>query len=280
MESIRTNVDQVCADFRSIKEKIVEHGVEVADGTPTSEYASKVDEVYEAGKDVEAQSWWDLVTDGGIKETMNYLFYNADFNTIIGGFSPPYTLKPIYAGFILSNTKGVKKITKEHIDFSSALSCNYSFTNCYDLEEIEEISVPNSHMWLFSGCTNLKSIGKFILKENTQVSANPPFSSCTALENISVEGIIPNSISFQWSSKLTRDSMLGKLATSEQIAEGKNLFTVNGITYYGGIFGALKNFVEEGLGNTATITLHATPKALLTDEEKLVVTDTLGWTIA
>ena len=49
-ESLETNVGQTNADFQAIKNKIVEKGVEVAEETRTAEYASKVDEVYEKGK--------------------------------------------------------------------------------------------------------------------------------------------------------------------------------------------------------------------------------------
>lgn len=42
-----TNLEQLYTDLGAIKTKIVEKGVEVADGTPTSEYAGKVDEVYQ-----------------------------------------------------------------------------------------------------------------------------------------------------------------------------------------------------------------------------------------
>ena len=48
--ALDVNIEQVDADFTSIKEKIIEKGVDVAKGTKTSEYASKVDEVYAKGQ--------------------------------------------------------------------------------------------------------------------------------------------------------------------------------------------------------------------------------------
>lgn len=48
--SLDTNVHQAISDFNSVKDKFVENGVEVSDGTKTSEYADKVDEVYSVGK--------------------------------------------------------------------------------------------------------------------------------------------------------------------------------------------------------------------------------------
>jgi hypothetical protein len=50
MATLEQNIRQVNSDFQAIKAKIIEKGVDIADGTRTAEYASKIDEVYEAGK--------------------------------------------------------------------------------------------------------------------------------------------------------------------------------------------------------------------------------------
>lgn len=50
IERLQMNANQANSDFVAIKGKIIEKGVEVAEGTRTAEYASKVDEVYEKGK--------------------------------------------------------------------------------------------------------------------------------------------------------------------------------------------------------------------------------------
>lgn len=50
MANLITNVNQACADLANIKKAIIDNGVEVANGTPSSEYSSKVNAVYEAGK--------------------------------------------------------------------------------------------------------------------------------------------------------------------------------------------------------------------------------------
>ena len=49
MANLITNVNQACADLTNIKNAIIDNGVEIASGTPSSEYAEKIDEVYEAG---------------------------------------------------------------------------------------------------------------------------------------------------------------------------------------------------------------------------------------
>lgn len=51
IERLQMNVNQAESDLINIKTSIQNAGVEVPDGTYTSEYASKVDEVYEVGKE-------------------------------------------------------------------------------------------------------------------------------------------------------------------------------------------------------------------------------------
>lgn len=50
MATLEMNVNQANSDFQSIKTAITDKGVTIDDGTKTSEYASKVEEVYEAGQ--------------------------------------------------------------------------------------------------------------------------------------------------------------------------------------------------------------------------------------
>ena len=56
MANIEMNISQVNADFQAIKNKIKDY-TEVADGTRTSEYANKIDDVY---KTVEEMSFANL----------------------------------------------------------------------------------------------------------------------------------------------------------------------------------------------------------------------------
>nr|DAS46850.1 MAG TPA: leucine rich repeat protein [Caudoviricetes sp.] len=45
MATLKENINQAIADFDSIKEAIENQGVEVPNGTPTSQYGSKIDEI-------------------------------------------------------------------------------------------------------------------------------------------------------------------------------------------------------------------------------------------
>lgn len=47
MATLKENINQAIADFDSIKEAIENQGVEVPNGTPTSQYGSKIDEIFD-----------------------------------------------------------------------------------------------------------------------------------------------------------------------------------------------------------------------------------------
>ena len=48
--TINENVEQAILDFGTIKQAIIDKGVEVPDGTPTSQYATKIGEIQSGGR--------------------------------------------------------------------------------------------------------------------------------------------------------------------------------------------------------------------------------------
>lgn len=244
------------------------------------------DEVYEvghnkgfdAGKQAMNDAWWKVKTANFTRKGYDYGFAGEDF-TYVGGFNPPIQIKPQgYSSRIFSSAKGLGEITADKLDLSLCTTTEFIFAGA-DTPRIEIINTIgcSAVKSLFSENSYTHTVDKVILKDDgSQTFNQTAFGYTYALENITFEGVIGSDIWFTRSPKLTRDSMLGKLATAEQIADGKNLFTVNGSTYYGGIFGALKTFTAGS--NTCTIQLHTTPKALLSDAEKQAVANK-GWTI-
>lgn len=49
MANLLTNINQVCSDLTNIKNTIIEYGVPIETGTPSSDYAKKIDDVYNSG---------------------------------------------------------------------------------------------------------------------------------------------------------------------------------------------------------------------------------------
>ena len=249
MESLRTNVNQVCSDFRDIKDAIVSSGVEVADGTKTSEYAGKVSEVYEKSR----LDTWNKITNYNTR-----IFYtNAYWGMPDGSFDPPFALRPVNAEGMFREVKQ-KKITTEQLDLSACENFPYGFYGT-QLEELGVIDIRknNNLTAMFYASGKLHTIEKLIIADDgsTKTNATLLFSSTPALENISVEGKFGVSTSFSYSPKLSYESLMGEK----------------------GIVNALIDL--KGTGETATLTLHTDAKARLSDAEKAIIAQK-GWTLA
>ena len=91
-ERLNMNVKQVNSDLQDIKSKIIEKGVEIAEGTRTAEYADKVDEVYEKGfADGKASVTINFYADYSIFVAIYGMtwreYINSPFNDEYGSFS-------------------------------------------------------------------------------------------------------------------------------------------------------------------------------------------------
>ena len=195
--------------------------------------------------------FWDCLLNSGKRTDLEKVFRGADFSKTLRGFDPPYTIKPRYAGSMFAESSGITRITKGQIDFSNCASGSYCFYKCSDLIEIEEIHLPNNNTYMFSDSLVLEKIGKLIIPESTTTISSPFFND-KKLTHIAIEGKIPQTISFQWCSLLTHDSLTS-------------------------IINALLNIKDTG--TTATLTLHADAKAKLSDSDRATITQK-GWTLA
>lgn len=232
MGSIISNINQVSSDFRTIKEKIIEKGVTVPDGTPTSDYADKIDAVYNAGKNAVNRAWWDM-----IMATTNheYRFRHTDWTN--KEFDPPSVIRPSYSGEMFRNAKGIKKLTNQQIDFSNCVGVNYAFANS-EIEELPIIDLTKSTTavnYIFSNAVALHTIEKLILKaDGSQTFTGAPFHNTNALQNIKIEGAIGSTISFQWCSLLTSASIESIVRALYDNATGQTLTFHSDVktTYY------------------------------------------------
>lgn len=151
------------------------------------------------------------------------------------------------------------------LDFSeSYYSTGSMFSYCWvtRLPKLDFTANNYSFDRTFDNMQYLVTLDELVMPTKAVAFPNA-FRNCYKLANIVITGTIAKSISFESSSKLTRDSILGKFATEEQIAAGTNLCTIGGNTYYGGIFGALSTTSS---GETLTLSETAVNNAFETSE--------------
>lgn len=216
MADLSINVRQANADFQAIKNKIIESGVEVADGTRTAEYAEKVGEVYEAGKKSQYDEFWDIAQQKG-----NLKYFMACFG---GHIWTAENFKPKYDIVNPKNCVYMFYYSRMEIDLVEHLSKlgrkmlinednNCSWSNAFAYAQFTRIgaiySNGTSSEWssTFIGAQKLVTIDEVGNYSGGDVYfADNTFHQCDSLENIRVRGRIVKSTNFQWSTKLSKAS--------------------------------------------------------------------------
>ena len=222
------------------------------------------DEGFEEGKTKEWSDFWDNAQKNG-KQMTRYAFLFA--SNIWNGktFRPKYSIKSntltsfancfaYWTGEPISLIDRCAELGIE-IDFSNANNLSSCFNSNLAVTEIGVVDTRNStsNGGIFAYCTKLEKIEKIILKEDgTTSSFGDMFTQCYLLEEIRFEGVIGKSISFSYCELLTEASVANII---------EHLMTITD-------------------GVARTLTLHATVKAKLTDEQKTTITTTKGWTLA
>lgn len=168
-------------------------------------------EAYDAGKQAEYDRFWDNLQQNGNRTNYTYAFYQKAWTDEI--YNPKYPIN-IEQGNGVYNLSAITD-TKVPIDI----------TNC------------SSNGQVFQYAQKMKTIRKLIIGENSVVPS-ALFGGCSALENITIEGVIVKSINFQWSTKLSRSSIesiifhlslsVGKTLTLSKTAVDKAFETSEG----------------------------------------------------
>lgn len=215
MASLEININQVNADFKNIKDAIVNNGVDVPDGTRTAEYAGKINEIYENGlangKQSQYDEIWDTIQDYG-KRTI-YLRGFSRWGDV-EMLSPKYKVVATSNNSAMFGGSKIKHIDKEKFDLSQATYHPSSSTSttycvceyCNYLEVFPDINLQAGYYAnAFNDCFRLHTIE--ILRVAKDTVFGTAFRSCEALKNITIDGEIGNSFDIHWSALLTRESI-------------------------------------------------------------------------
>lgn len=226
IERLQMNANQANSDFVAIKGKIVEKGVEVADGTRTAEYASKVDEVYEAGRKSQYDEFWDAFQ--STTTLMPQQFSSKAWND--KNFYPKRDMictSNIYGAFYaIGVTDLVKRLNDcgVKLDTSKATRFGSLFAYAYEVTTIPKISTISAPQFSqeFLECFKLKTIECLEVHENLTYSN--VFVQCNELENLTIEGTIgQNGLNLQWSTKLSKASWISIIDALSSTATGKSI---------------------------------------------------------
>lgn len=171
------------------------------------------DDVFEAGKNVGQSDFWDIIQQNGARNHYAYAFARWDVEYV----RPKYKV-------IITNVNGaasmfdsctMKKVETKYFDFSQKATGKsnnagyyYTFANCANLEEIEDVGLIPQHNCYntFSSCKKLHTIAKLGVDANTKYENT--FQYCYEIQSITIDGIIgQNRFDIHWSTKLSADSL-------------------------------------------------------------------------
>lgn len=139
----------------------------------------------EEGRQAEKDEHWEVFQSQGSAKSYYYAFAYNRFNDET--YNPKYD--------IVTNTSG-----------NAAQNMFYNNTLITDTKVTIDVRNSNHIGAIFYGTKNLKTVRKFIVSENITSGGNNAFSNCESLENIVMEGINAQSLTFAVS-PLTVDSM-------------------------------------------------------------------------
>lgn len=181
--------------------------------------AENEQKIYDKGADDGMRKYWECFTQNGARKEYKYGFMNTDFS---GETIPSDLFKASISSFsTFQSYKG--KALPLGIDFSgvpagtNTVTCTgyRLFFGAENLEEVYDIQLPaqGTIQSMFEGCKSLKKIDKLTVKSSTQFTNT--FINCNALTDITIDGTIGQSISFQYSplSVASMKSVISHLAT-------------------------------------------------------------------
>lgn len=189
--------------------------------------AENQEKVYDAGKKSEYDAFWgELQNYGKAKSYANAFSYNAWNDKT---YNPKYTFKVSDCNNMFFHNTNITD-TKVPIDFRGN---------------------QGQIFYVFEGCTKLVTIRTLIL-DGTNQSFSRYFTNCKALENITFEGEIKKNIDFQYSPKLSKESI-------------ENIMSC---------------LSENSTGQTLTLSQEAVNNAFTQDEWNDLIKDKTNWTIS
>ena len=226
-----------------------------------SEIPSKIDEVHavgvESGEQAEYDAFWDVYQENGKRVNYNAAFYGYGWTDET--FKPKYDFgapthaTDMFCSSQITDIKGTFETLGFTLDFSKVTSALRIFMSSKTKRiGVVDLSDSSDNRNLMGYCPNLVSVDKVVFAEKAAGNGfGGSFQQLPNLESIVFEGVIAAGISFQWSPKLTHDSLMSIIA-------------------------ALKDLT--GTDKTYTLTIGATNYAKLTQEE-VEIAQNKGWLV-
>lgn len=235
MDTIQNNINEAIGSFNAFKDKIIEKGVEVPEGTRVRELANKVEDVYEAGKQTEYDAFWDDYQNNGNRTDCKSIFAGSGWNNTT--INPKYDMNVTDGTYMFYHSGFVGNL-KEHFE---RLGKKIGFSNCRTCTGIYQYAqkITETPYLDMSGMTTATTISSLyyycIALINAEIKfsplssyANTCFSNCTNLTNLIVHGEIGgNGLDLHWSTKLSAESLWSIIKSLSTTTSGLSITLPN-----------------------------------------------------
>ena len=182
-----------------------------------------LDRVYEAGKQAAYDAFWDSYQDYGNRT--NYTHGFAGIGWTKENMQPKYPVRVVgwcERMFFKNQVKDL--VFRDKFDFSQMTDCNYLFAEA-GTETMDHLDL--------SGCQNLMNpfyylpflhtIGTLKLRDDGSQTFTNDWMYTEILENITIQGIIGNDVSFRLCKRLSAQSLGSIVAALSDTAAGKTV---------------------------------------------------------
>lgn len=195
----------------------------------SGELAEKVNDVHEAGKKAEYDSFWDNYQNYGKRTSYGYAFGNSAWNNET--FKPKYDIAPSEAAYMFAGST-VTDLAESLNKCGVTLNTRSAWTLMYMVQNSTITHLPvidasfAQRMGYFAyNAKQLETIDKLIVTETTDSQqkqmGSTSFQLASKLTNITMEGTLAFSINFSWS-PLTVDSMKSVISCLKNYAGTEN----------------------------------------------------------
>ena len=188
----------------------------------TQGYSTGYQQGEEAGKQAEYDAFWDTFQQNGMRKNYANAFGGTGWTDTL--FKPKYDIQ-ITDGYMMFRSTKVTDLSNLSVllDFSKSTNMQYMFqwAETKHIGVIDMSNMGSKTQGMLCYTYYLRTIDKIIVHEGVTF-ANDAFSNSTALANITFEGVIGNSIDFQWS-PLTKASITNVIEHLSSTATGQTV---------------------------------------------------------
>ena len=240
MATLKENINQAIADFDSIKEAIENQGVEVPNGTPTSQYGSKINEI----SDYMKQRCEGTITTYPIPSDISKIAQGAFANTNLTSITIPTNIKRIEKEAFFNCPFTSITFVDDYDGTQDLVIDTYAFGYCKG--KIKELTLPKRLSYLGNMAIYNMTYLEILTIQTTNVNfGNEQIGRCYNLKEVHIPKGFERHLNISQFRYIEKESLLE----------------------------IINNYADCTGKNSCTLSIGTTNLAKLTEEEKAIATN-------